>query len=370
MGCGEAARDGSSAEYVLDPLRPRPLPEVQGFVRIIREYPSAAETGGMPSSLQSRTGPDRGDRDLRKMQTEEEEQGENKGTDFPRSGGEQTARHTTTQKISNCLFQSEKVRREAFMLDRMPLKIESLCKDFRRGGGEGSVRVLDHVSLEACEGDFVAVMGPSGSGKSTLLHVAGGLTDASEGKVFVEGRDLSGLSDGQLSVLRRRRIGFVFQSFNLISTLTVEDNICLPILADGGHPDRAALHSLAERLGIADKLTRFPVNLSGGEQQRVAIARALLPKPAIILADEPTGSLDTISGQEFCSLLDLLCREENATIILVTHEPAVAAWAKRTLVLKDGRLIGTLPPETVKNAHLLASAYQDILSQEGSGGVK
>ena len=204
------------------------------------------------------------------------------------------------------------------MMDRMPLKIESLCKDFRRGGGgEESVRVLDHVSLEAREGDFVAVMGPSGSGKSTLLHVAGGLTDATEGKVFVEGRDLSGLGDGQLSLLRRRRIGFVFQSFNLISTLSVEDNICLPILAD-----------------------------------------------------EPTGSLDTISGQEFCSLLDLLCREENATIILVTHEPAVAAWAKRTLVLKDGRLIGTLPPETVKNAHLLASAYQDILSQEGSGDGK
>ncbi len=244
--------------------------------------------------------------------------------------------------------------------DQPPLALENVQKRFRQGGLD--VLALKGISLTVSGGDFVAIMGPSGSGKSTLLHVIAGLTDATAGRVLVHGQDLARLPDRRLTALRRRQIGVVFQAFNLIPTLSVRDNIALPVLADGRPCDHDRLQRLAILLGIADKLDRRPGKLSGGEQQRVAIARALLPAPAIILADEPTGSLDSDAGQNLCQLLRLCCEQEHQTILLVTHEPSVAAWARRTLVLKDGQLHGELAANSQNNPQALAAAYQDIIT--------
>ncbi len=239
------------------------------------------------------------------------------------------------------------------------LKISSVTKKYSRGEAESIA--LDGVSFNAGKGDFIAVMGPSGSGKSTLLHVTAGLTRADDGTIHIEGQDISKLGDGKLSALRRGKIGFIFQSFNLIPGLTVEENIVLPLKAAGMKPDHEALEKLAKRLGIADKLKRMPDTLSGGEQQRAAIARALLPKPSIILADEPTGSLDTHAGQALCKLMKEISSESGAAIILVTHEPSVAAWAKKVVILKDGKIAGSLEGAEVSDAHKLALKYHDII---------
>lgn len=257
------------------------------------------------------------------------------------------------------LRRSLKKTKDIAIMDIIPLQVEHLCKDFKQGGN--AVRILNDLSFTVTKGDFVAVMGPSGSGKSTLLHVIGGLTDLTDGIVRIDGDSIADLGDANMTCLRRRKVGFVFQSFNLIPNLSVQDNITLPVQADGKPVDQVHLKELAERLGIADKLSRKPGNLSGGEQQRVAIARALLPNPAIILADEPTGSLDTTSGQSFCKLLSELCSEQECTIIMVTHEPAVAIHAKRTMILKDGRLIGEFDNNSCVTAHELAARYQDQL---------
>lgn len=243
-----------------------------------------------------------------------------------------------------------------------PVQVEGLTKRFKQG--EAVIEALKDISLTVEAGDFVAVMGASGSGKSTLLHLIAGLTRPDAGKVLVDGEDLYSMPDSRLTAFRRRKVGIVFQSFNLIPALTAIDNAMLPLLADGrgGSEARTSLDSLLKRLGIEGRASHKPDALSGGEQQRVAIARALLPEPSIILADEPTGSLDSVSGQKLCKLLKELCDEQRRSIILVTHEPAVAIWSKRIVVLKDGQIVKELKTSDYKDSHALAADYQDLVA--------
>ena len=227
-------------------------------------------------------------------------------------------------------------------------------------------KALDGIDLNVAPGEFLAVMGASGSGKSTLLHLIAGLTRPTSGQVLVEERDPATMSDTALTRFRRRRIGLVFQKFNLIPHLTALENIMIPLLAEGksrgSAKDRA--FELAAALGIADQLEQLPDTLSGGEQQRVTLARALSLDPAILLADEPTGNLDSLSSQRICEILDRLCRNEKRTILLVTHEPTVAVWSKRLLILKDGRLIADRPTSDFQDAHHLAAAYQETVEEK------
>jgi putative ABC transport system ATP-binding protein len=241
-----------------------------------------------------------------------------------------------------------------------PLRVESLTKRFRQGAVV--VEALKHVSLEVARGDFVAVMGASGSGKSTLLHLMAGLTLPDEGRVLVDDQDLAAMSDRTRTQFRRGHIGLVFQAFNLVPTLNARDNILLPLVAGngGGAPD-GQLDALLARLDLTPRSRHRPDALSGGEQQRVAIARALIADPSIVLADEPTGSLDSVTGQKICRLLRELCDEQGRTIVVVTHEPAVAVWAKRIVVLKDGRILNEFPTAEFRDAHALAAHYQDVV---------
>jgi putative ABC transport system ATP-binding protein len=242
-----------------------------------------------------------------------------------------------------------------------PVRIERVTKRFRQGGS--TVEALRDVSLTIADGEFVAIMGASGSGKSTLLHVLSGLTTLDAGKIVIDNVELSGMSDGPLTKFRRRRIGLVFQSFNLIPSLTAEQNITLPLLADGRTDVREdELGHLIERLGLTARRHHRPDALSGGEQQRVAIARALITKPALVLADEPTGSLDSANGQNICRLLKELCSEQSRTIAVVTHEPAVARWAHRIVVMRDGQILTEFATADFSNQHTLAAHYQDIVN--------
>ncbi|HEY2840410.1 MAG TPA: ABC transporter ATP-binding protein [Pirellulales bacterium] len=244
-----------------------------------------------------------------------------------------------------------------------PLRVEGVTKRFRQGATV--VEALKSVSLTIPQGKFVAVMGASGSGKSTLLHVLAGLTWPDEGRVVIDDTDLSKLKDKQLTRFRRRRIGLVFQAFNLIPALSAEENITLPVLTDGrAEIPQQRVEYLLDRLGIAARRRHRPDALSGGEQQRVAIARALITDPALVLADEPTGSLDSVSGQNICRLLRELCAEQKRTIVVVTHEPAVAVWSQRVLVMKDGRLLSDFATSDFSDAHSLAAHYQDIVNPE------
>ncbi len=243
---------------------------------------------------------------------------------------------------------------------KVPLSFDSVSKRFRQG--ESVVDALKDVSLTIEQGQFVAIMGASGSGKSTLLHIAAGLTPPDAGEVFVDGTGLAKLNDRKLTLFRRRHIGLVFQSFNLVPTLTAEQNILLPAWTDGKKVPAAALNQLLERLGIAGRRHHRPDALSGGEQQRVAFARALISEPALILADEPTGSLDSVSGQLICQLLQELCEQEKRTIIVVTHEPSVAIWAERVLIMKDGRLMTEFETQEFSDSEALAAHYQHIVS--------
>ncbi len=244
---------------------------------------------------------------------------------------------------------------------RIPVRVEGATKRFRQG--ESVVEAIKNVCLLIEEGEFVAVMGASGSGKSTLLHVMAGLAPPDEGRVTIDGADLSAMSDGQLTRFRRRKIGLVFQAFNLIPSLTAHDNVSLPILA-GRRTGRAdeKVERLLDRLGLVSRRHHRPDAMSGGEQQRVAIARALVNDPALVLADEPTGSLDSVSGQKICRLLRELSEAERRTIVLVTHEPAVAVWAQRVVVMKDGRILAQFGTGAFKDAQTLAAHYQDIVN--------
>lgn len=216
-------------------------------------------------------------------------------------------------------------------------------KDLRKyyGTGANQVRALDGVSLSVKQGEFVAVVGTSGSGKSTLLHMLGGLDRPTAGKVFVEGKDIFSLKDDALCIFRRRKIGFVFQSYNLVPVLNAEENIILPIELDGNRIDRNFIREIVEILGLEQKLNSLPGELSGGQQQRVAIARALATKPAIILADEPTGNLDSATSQDVLSLLKVTGDQFGQTIVMITHNEEIAQTADRIIRIEDGRIAGS-----------------------------
>ena len=207
------------------------------------------------------------------------------------------------------------------------------------GSGETEVRALDGVNLSVEQGDFVAVVGTSGSGKSTLLHMLGGLDRPTGGTVTVDGRELSALKDEELTIFRRRKIGFVFQNYNLVPVLNVYENIVLPIQLDGRQPDQDYLNRIIETLGLGRKLQNLPNNLSGGQQQRVAIARALAAKPAILLADEPTGNLDSRTSQDVMSLLKVTGQKFGQTIVMITHNEEIAQMADRIVRIEDGRVV-------------------------------
>lgn len=241
------------------------------------------------------------------------------------------------------------------------VKTERLVKDFRQGST--AIHAIGGIDLTIHQGEFVAVMGASGSGKSTLLHLIAGLIRPTAGTIEVEGTDLANLSDRRLTQFRRRRIGLVFQSFNLIPHLTVAENIMLPLRADGRSikSNLDKLRAIWRLLEIEDQLDRHPETLSGGQQQRVALARALAMEPAILLADEPTGNLDSIISQNICRIFDRLNREEGRTIALVTHEPAVAIWSKRIIILQDGNILADLATSSFANANELAATYQEIV---------
>ena len=207
------------------------------------------------------------------------------------------------------------------------------------GSGDTEVRALDGVDLAVEKGEFAAIVGTSGSGKSTLLHMLGGLDRPTSGTVTVDGRELSTLKDEALTIFRRRKIGFVFQNYNLVPVLNVYENIVLPIQLDGGQPDKAYMNQIIDTLGLESKLQSLPNNLSGGQQQRVAIARALTAKPAIILADEPTGNLDSRTSQDVMSLLKVTSQRFAQTIVMITHNEEIAQMADRVIRIEDGRIV-------------------------------
>ena len=207
------------------------------------------------------------------------------------------------------------------------------------GSGENAVHALDGISLEVEQGEFVSVVGTSGSGKSTLLHMLGGLDRPDDGDVFVDGKNIFDLGDEELTIFRRRKIGFIFQNYNLVPSLNVYENIVLPIQLDGKEPDRKYIDSIIETLGLAEKLGNLPNNLSGGQQQRVAIARALAAKPAIILADEPTGNLDSKTSQDVMGLLKVTSERFSQTIVMITHNEEIAQMADRIIRIEDGKIV-------------------------------
>ena len=207
------------------------------------------------------------------------------------------------------------------------------------GSGETQVRALDGVDLKVESGEFVAIVGTSGSGKSTLLHMLGGLDRPSSGSVLVNGREIFTLKDEELTIFRRRKIGFVFQSYNLVPVLSVYENIVLPVELDGRKPDRDYIHQVISTLGLEKKLNNLPSQLSGGQQQRVAIARALAAKPAILLADEPTGNLDSKTSQDVLSLMKVTGQKFSQTMVMITHNEEIAQTAHRIVRIEDGRIV-------------------------------
>jgi len=219
------------------------------------------------------------------------------------------------------------------------VKTEALTKTY--GFGAAAVAALDSVSISINNGEFVTVMGPSGCGKSTLLHLIGGLDRPTEGRVLLEGQDIYALKDDQLTRLRRRKIGFIFQFYNLLPMLTAVENAALPFILDGVKPAEARSRATAwlEKVGLGDRLDHRPDQLSGGQQQRVAIARALTSEPSLILADEPTGNLDSRASDEIASLLRKVTDEWGRAVLMVTHDPRIAAYADRIIFLKDGKLM-------------------------------
>ncbi|MBU3175226.1 ABC transporter ATP-binding protein [Clostridium estertheticum] len=218
------------------------------------------------------------------------------------------------------------------------LKTVNLKKYY--GKDENLVKALDDVSISIKEGEFVAIVGTSGSGKSTLLHLLGGLDTPMSGKVVIDGTDIYSMKDDKLAIFRRRKIGFVFQAFNLIPVLNVFENITFPIGLDNKAVDKDYIKELMETINIYDKKDNLPNALSGGQQQRVAIARALATKPAIILADEPTGNLDSKTGQEVINLLKMSAKKYNQTLIMITHDDKIAQMADRIIIIEDGKIKG------------------------------
>lgn len=216
----------------------------------------------------------------------------------------------------------------------MNIKAKELSKIY--GSGDNKVIALDKADMEIRSGDFISIMGPSGSGKSTLLHLLSGLDHPTSGSLTYDGKDIYGMGDKELSAFRRKRIGFIFQQFNLLPVLTARENIAMPVLLDGKQPDQKYLEELANLLGIGGRLTHLPHELSGGQQQRVAIARALIAKPDIIFADEPTGNLDSKSGGEVMEMLENIRLKMGKTLVIITHDDRVARRADRRFVIMDG----------------------------------
>ena len=216
----------------------------------------------------------------------------------------------------------------------MQIKVENLSKIY--GSGENKVVALDKANLKITSHDFISIMGPSGSGKSTLLHLISGLDIPSSGTVTFDGKDIYETKDKELSAFRRRKIGFIFQQFNLLPVLTAKENIMMPLLLDKRQPDETYLNQITDLLGISNRLSHLPSELSGGQQQRVAIARALIAKPDIIFADEPTGNLDSKSGNEVMELLNDIWKEFGKALVVITHDNRIARMAERRFVIVDG----------------------------------
>jgi putative ABC transport system ATP-binding protein len=217
------------------------------------------------------------------------------------------------------------------------LTVKNLCKTY--GSGETSVEALKDVSFSVSKGEFVSIVGPSGSGKSTLLNMLGALDFPTSGKAFIDGRDIFAMKEEELAVFRRRNVGFIFQAYNLVPELNVEENIALPLLLDYKKPDHAYLSELLEILGLADRKHHLPNQLSGGQQQRVAVARAIVKNPQILLCDEPTGALDTKSSLEILRLLKAVNEKYGTTILIITHNTAIAGTTDRTVRLRDGKVV-------------------------------
>jgi putative ABC transport system ATP-binding protein len=217
------------------------------------------------------------------------------------------------------------------------LTVNNLSKVY--GSGDTRITAIDNVSFSVTKGEFVAIVGPSGSGKSTLLHILGGVDTPSSGQVLVDGTDIGALDQTQLAIFRRRQIGLIYQFYNLIPILNVEENIALPLLLDGRSLDGARLNEIVATLGLADRVNHLPSQLSGGQQQRVSIGRALITTPALMLADEPTGNLDSATSREIIELLKLSNRRYQQTLIVVTHDRAIAQQADRIISFRDGRIV-------------------------------
>lgn len=216
------------------------------------------------------------------------------------------------------------------------LEIQNLSKTY--GKGDTMVKALDNVSFSVDKGEFVAIVGPSGSGKSTLLHILGGVDTATSGTVIIDKTDISTLDETALAIFRRRQIGLIYQFYNLIPILTVEENLTLPLLLDGRKPDKAVVNDIIKKLGLCERLHHLPNQLSGGQQQRVAIGRALINNPALMLADEPTGNLDSENSREIIALLRHFNKEFNQTVIMITHDERIALSADRIIAIEDGKI--------------------------------
>lgn len=216
------------------------------------------------------------------------------------------------------------------------LDVQNLSKTY--GKGDTMVKALDNVSFSVEQGEFVAIIGPSGSGKSTMLHILGGVDVPTSGRVVINDTDISTLDETQLAVFRRRQIGLIYQFYNLIPILTVEENLTLPLLLDGRKPDKKLIKELIDKLGLSHRLSHLPSQLSGGQQQRVSIGRALVNNPALMLADEPTGNLDSENSKEIIALLRKFNKEFNQTIIIITHDEKIALAADRVISIEDGKI--------------------------------
>lgn len=218
------------------------------------------------------------------------------------------------------------------------LEVTNLCKTY--GKGDTMVKALDNVSFSVEKGEFLAIIGPSGSGKSTLLHILGGVDVPKSGSVVINQTDISNLDETALAIFRRRQIGLIYQFYNLIPILTVQENLTLPLLLDGRKPDKKQIDTLVKRLGLENRLDHLPNQLSGGQQQRVSIGRALVNNPALMLADEPTGNLDSENSKEIISLLRQFNKEFNQTVIIITHDEKIANSADRVITIEDGKITG------------------------------